>query len=235
MAVNTDVTQFTNELNKLTKDKLIFIIIHQKIPDGSVVSEDLWEYVESHLNTDEKNFFDSDDHIKCDKVTCINSSADLRIAKVEIAAAKMLVEEERLVENLNYIIKLLKLSPQSEVTKHCKQTEPKQLPSTSNAVLDTASGGYAPVGPRAAVPRPHPVRKFGETTMMVPQPAALGSTHSTRETCTKRDYNVMRADKANCSSASALIKPNATANVNFSQLSLTLWDRNFLRLVHRFK
>ncbi|CAG9767940.1 unnamed protein product [Ceutorhynchus assimilis] len=122
-------------------------------------SEDLREYVESHLNNAEENFFDSDDHVKCDKVKCINSSADLRVAKVEIAAAKMLVEEkDRLVENHNYIIKLLKSSPQSEVTKHCKQTEPKQLLSTANAVLDTASGGYAPVSPRAAGSRRSPTQ-----------------------------------------------------------------------------
>lgn len=89
------------------------------------------------------NFYNSDDHVTCDKVKWI--------AKAEIAAAKILVKEkERSVENLNYIIKLLKSTTESEVTNHCKQTESG---STPNAGLNSSSGCYIPIGPRAAPSR----------------------------------------------------------------------------------
>lgn len=146
-----DEQQISSELNKLTKEKLIQIIVYKKIPEGCTVSEILRNFVENHKSNTEV-FHDGNDHLSCDKIRCINTFADLRVARVEVEAAKMIIQEkERSVENLTTIINIFKNSSHKEVMSECKQ--PKQPESVT-----TGSTGavYAPVRSSAAIPHTGP-------------------------------------------------------------------------------
>nr|CAI5825788.1 unnamed protein product [Callosobruchus analis] len=82
-------------------------------------------------------FYDSmSNERSCTNIKCLTTLADLRVAKVEIAASKRFLEEkERSVQNLNTIISLLK-DPANEVNK-CKQianSAPKQQPPSTSSV-----------------------------------------------------------------------------------------------------
>lgn len=137
--------QILSELNKLTKEKLIYIIMNKKVPEGCNISEVLRNFVENSPDT----FHDNDDHQLCNKVGCLNTLADARVTKVELNAAKLLInEKERSVENLTTIINLLKTQA-NEVKNDRKQTSSSQHKS---AATEPTSRGYATIRPSAAVP-----------------------------------------------------------------------------------
>lgn len=131
MAGDEIQSQVSSDLNKLTKDKLIFIIINKKVPEGCVIGDAARNYLEGFFSPTQDAFYGSasGDHILCEKIQCLRSVADLRVARAESSAAKSLLEEkERSVQNLDTIISLLK-PQQSEVNKH------KHKQTTSSAAL----------------------------------------------------------------------------------------------------
>lgn len=151
MATPADVAQISSELNKLTKDKLISIIIHKKIPDGCVVGDVVGNFLrKSDADEVGEVFQDSLSSLNkqqhCDKVRCINAMADLRIARVEVGAANRIIQEqEKSVQNLNTIIELLKSQRESEVNTQTTNTSTsknvnKTRPSSNTRGYGTVEG-----------------------------------------------------------------------------------------------
>lgn len=205
MAGEDFLSQVSSDLNKLTKDKLIFIIINKKIPEGCAVGDTARNYLEGVFSTTQDVFGGA--HILCEKVQCLTTLADLRVARVELTAAKGLLEEkERSVQNLNTIIGLLK-SQESEVNKY-KQTIPSALrPKQLNSIISSASGDPTRGGCTRA-----PSNGAGATKKQY----ALGSSSSTRKapttvsTATRTESSMQRQQPLQ--SGDGLVQSNVPAD-----------------------
>lgn len=189
MAATSELlTQVTSDLNRLTKDKLIQIVITKKFPEGCAVSDAVRKFFEENYpDQNERHHDHMGDQFACDKIQCIRVQADLRVAMVEVNASRRLVQElERSNENLNTIINLLKSEGRCEVRQHdVVKVNSKSSPYEKRRALGPDSGAEAQ-----------------RSTAALRSAAAV----------TSQPGNGPRADEQNTRTAGGTAAPNLTAS-----------------------
>lgn len=155
MASDEQVAQISNDLKKLNKDSLIFLLINGKVPTGVSLNENVLKYIEEKWSSEDANLDDSiitvvdaDENSQvCRKLSCITARYELKLANTEIKYLNQLyLQQKSSNDSLNKVINILQDDRYNEVRIHSKtkQTLSSVRPHTSNS-------GMAPPKERSAM------------------------------------------------------------------------------------
>lgn len=107
-------SQVYSELKKFNKDTLLHFIVYREFPENTVISDYVTRFIEDKYQNNLEIFRDASDSVvvsqPCNKLSCITTQADLRVAKCELTSnIKILNQMENRISDLETIISLLKI------------------------------------------------------------------------------------------------------------------------------